>query len=76
MGRPPGKGPPDGNGDDGDDDHHEDDDEDDSDSFEELLKEEEKYLDKDQTKLKLGPDQTTVMIGKENVYCTASYNRT
>ena len=68
-GRPPGKGPPGGNGDDGDDDHHEDDDddddEDDSDSFEELLKEEEKYLDKDQTKLKLGPDQTTVMIGKK-----------
>ena len=66
-GRPPGKGPPGGNGDDGDDDHHEDDDDDeyDSDSFEELLKEEEKYLDKDQTKLKLGPDQTTVMIGKK-----------
>ena len=59
-GRPPGS-----NGDDGDDDHHEDDDEDDSDSFEELLKEEEKYLDKDQTKLKLGPNQTTVMIGKK-----------
>ena len=33
--------------------------------FEELLKEEEKYLDKDQTKLKLGPDQTTVMISKK-----------
>ena len=65
-GRPPGKGPPGGNGDDGDDDHHEDDDdEDDSDSFEELLKEEEKYLDTDQAKLKLGPDQTTVMIGKK-----------
>ena len=31
----------------------------------ELLKEEEKYLDKDQTKLKLGPDQMTVMIGKK-----------
>ena len=30
-----------------------------------MLKEEEKYLDKDQTKLKLGPDQTTVMIGKK-----------
>ena len=56
-GRPPDKGPPDGNGDNGGDDHHEDDDdEDDSDSFEELLKEEEKYLDKDQAKLKLGPD--------------------
>ena len=41
------------------------DNEDDSDSFEELLKGEEKYFDKDQTKLKLGPDQTTVMIGKK-----------
>ena len=29
-----------------------------------MLKEEEKYLDKDH-KLKLGPDQTTVMIGKK-----------
>ena len=59
-GRPPGTGPPGGNGDDGDDNHHEDDDDDenDSDSFDEL-KEEEKYLDKDQTKLKLGSDQTT-----------------
>ena len=63
-GRPPDKGPPGGNGGGGDDHHENDDDdnEDDSDSFEELLKEEEKYLDKDQTKLKLGPDQTTVMI--------------
>ena len=50
-GRPPGTGPPGGNGHGGGDDHHEDD-EDNSDSFEELLKEEEKYLDKDQTKLK------------------------
>ena len=66
-GRPPGKGPPSGNGDDGIDNHHEDDDDDEdgSDSFEELLKEEEKYLDKDQTKLKLGPHQTTVMISKK-----------
>ena len=30
-----------------------------------MLKEEEKYLGKDQPKLKLGPDQTTVMIGKK-----------
>ena len=69
-GRPPGKGPPGGNGDDSDDDHHEDDDDDEdvSDSFEELLKEEEKYIDKDQTKLKLGPDQTTVMIRKCILY--------
>ena len=66
-GRPPGKGAPGGNGDDVDDNHHkdDDDDEDDSDSFEELLKEEEKYLDKDQTKLKLGPNQTTVMIERK-----------
>ena len=75
-GRPPGKKPPGGNGDDSNDHHHEDDDddEDDSDSFEELVKEEEKYLDKDQTKLKLGPDQTTVMIGTKDVYCTTSYS--
>ena len=64
-GRPQGKGPPGGNGGGGgDDDHHEDDDEDnedDSDSFDKLLKEEEKYFDKDQTKLKLGPDETIVI---------------
>ena len=68
-GRPPGKGPSGGDGGGGgDDDHHEDDnaddeDDDDSDSFDELLKEEEESYDRDQTKLKLGPDQTTVMIG-------------
>ena len=57
----PGGRPPGDNGGGGDDNHHEND----SDSFEELLKEEEKYLDKDQTKLKLGPDQTSAMIGKK-----------